>query len=118
MERLTIEVRSADIEGSQKYGLDDPVLVALQRITGTLWRMSEYGVALEIMAPARVLFLRGGTLERWRTYQTTRTMMPFEFVAEFKTGSKPPDFPTLTLDTASLPNYNQPYPQLRAPLKN
>lgn len=112
MKRLTIEVTATDIEGSQKYGLDDPVLFALQRSTGTLWRMSEYGVALEIMAPARVLFLRGEALERWRTWQATRVMPPFEFVAEFKTGTKPPDFPALTLDAAVFPAYSPQRAQL------
>lgn len=74
--------------------MDDPILFVLQQETGTLWKMTEFGVAIEIMLPYRSVVLSRQALAQWYTYQATGHMEPFEFTAEVRYRRHPPPAPT------------------------
>ena len=52
-ERLRLQVSPHDIYWAARTGLLKPMLLSLQRATGTLWQLYPNGLALEIMAPHR-----------------------------------------------------------------
>ena len=82
MELITIQVTQEDLDGAEKYGLHDPILHAIGRTTGTLWHISEAGLAREITPPYRRCALSAEVLG-WRcVYQETQAMAPFEFEAQ------------------------------------
>lgn len=79
---MKIEVTEQDIKDSDRFGMNDPVMRALQRATDSLWRMSEAGVALEALPPYRTAMLRGEVFDRWRAFKATHTIAPFAFEAQ------------------------------------
>ena len=82
MEVIIIQVTQEDLDGAEKYGLHDPILHAIGRTTGTLWRISEAGLAREVTPPYRSCVLTAEVLDRWCAYREARVMAPFEFEAQ------------------------------------
>jgi hypothetical protein len=56
-EYLILHVSPHDIYWASRTGLHKPMLLSLQRATGTLWQLYPSGLALEIMAPYRACSL-------------------------------------------------------------
>lgn len=81
----TVRVTPEDIKEAQQDGAGDPFAVALRRVTGTPWKMSGWGVAIEMSAPYRTLVLPCPALRAWQIYQHTGSSEPFEFTAEICT---------------------------------
>jgi hypothetical protein len=80
MERLRIRVTKRDVDEAQRYELD-PLVCALARVTGTLWRVSECGTALEVVPPYHVFLLDRKTHQLWRAYRDQPSMPALDFVA-------------------------------------
>ena len=74
-EHVAIALSSADIREAQQYGLA-PLVYALIHATGTLWRISECGTAIEVMAPFRTFVLEGQALQLWQRYRQTGFVPP------------------------------------------
>jgi hypothetical protein len=68
---LTLFITPGDFYWSERSGLSNPILCALQRHTGTLWRLYEDGFALEAMAPYRACQLPHEMVQQWRAWQVT-----------------------------------------------
>lgn len=81
MQQIKIEVTEQDILSARQYDINNPIICALLRVTGSLWQMSECGVVLEVAPPHRTFVLSEEALEYWQAYQTTGMMPCFEFVA-------------------------------------
>jgi hypothetical protein len=52
-ESVVLQVSPNDIYWAGRAGLNNPMLLSLQRATGTLWHLYPDGLALEIMTPYR-----------------------------------------------------------------
>jgi hypothetical protein len=52
-ELITLRVSLDDVHWASRTGLQKPMLLSLQRATGTLWHLYPNGLALEIMSPHR-----------------------------------------------------------------
>jgi hypothetical protein len=72
--RLTLCVTDQDYYWSDKSGLRNPILCALQQSTSTLWHIYEDGFALEAMPPYRACQLPTESLKKWRCWLMTGQM--------------------------------------------
>jgi hypothetical protein len=75
MKNLVITISFRDICEAKHYDLP-PLVYALVQTTGTLWRISECGTAVEVMAPFRTFVLQDEALELWRHYMQTGFVSP------------------------------------------
>ena len=82
MQELRLQITAADIEGARQYGLTNPILYALVQTTGTLWRMSECGVVLEVTPPYRVFLLPPEALSYRSVESANRLKLPVVFIVE------------------------------------
>lgn len=80
--RLKLCVTSQDHYWSERSGLRNPILCALQRETRTLWRIYEDGFALEAMPPYRACQLPPEAVEEWRRWLVTGEMEAPEWEIE------------------------------------
>jgi hypothetical protein len=71
IECFTLSITEDDFYWSQRSGLGNPILCALQRHTQTLWRLYDDGFALEAMPPYRACQLPPEMLQQWRRWQIT-----------------------------------------------
>ncbi len=78
-----IEVTQSDIECARKYQIDNPILCAMIRLTGTCWRLLPGGVLAEVTPPYRSLSLDAEARKRWCDYSRSQQMVPFRFRAAF-----------------------------------
>ena len=81
---MTIQITEEDIEGSERYDINNPFLYALQRTTGTLWLISDCGVVQEVTPPYRSFILSQELLDRWQHHKSMKSVDPFEFEANFE----------------------------------
>ncbi len=84
MEKMTLLITPEAIHKSERFGLRNPILCALQNTTGTLWRVYDDGMVLEVMTPYRACSLPDEAMERWREYRATGIMKPFSVTLEFR----------------------------------
>jgi hypothetical protein len=70
-QRITLQVTPQDLGCSVRSGLNNPLLCALERQTGTLWRLYDDGFALEAVAPYRSCRLPFKALQDWHHWQVT-----------------------------------------------
>ncbi|MBV9468168.1 MAG: hypothetical protein JOZ57_02850 [Abitibacteriaceae bacterium] len=89
VEIQSFQVTQSDIDNCRRWKMNDPILFVLQQETGTLWKMTAGGVAIEIMQPYRTVVLSRQALEQWHAYRETGCMTPFEFTAEVRYGRPP-----------------------------
>ena len=89
-EIVKVSVSPDDIRGARSTGLDNPIMRALQRLTRTMWCLSDMGVAFEVEAPFRTIILGDDVFDCWCAYIETKTMSPFEFIAEILPADKLP----------------------------
>jgi hypothetical protein len=75
MKNIIVSISFADIAEAQHFELP-PLVYALVQATGTLWRISECGTAVEVMAPFRTFALQGEALELWQHYNQTGFVPP------------------------------------------
>lgn len=75
-------VTAYDFHCSDQSGIRNPILCALQRETGTLWRMYDDGFALEAMPPFRACQLPVATIAEWRRWLITGEMECAEWDVE------------------------------------
>jgi len=75
MQNIVISIIFADIVKAQLYELP-PLVYALVQTTGTLWRISECGAGIEVMAPFRTFVLEGEALALWQHYYQTGLVSP------------------------------------------
>lgn len=57
IETVTLRISEHEIYWAAQTRLKKPILVALQRATGTLWRLFDDGTAIEVMTPHRACVL-------------------------------------------------------------
>lgn len=69
--RFTLIITKEDHFWSERSGLRNPILCALQRHTKTLWRLYEDGLALEAMPPYRACQLPDDAVHKWQQWQVT-----------------------------------------------
>lgn len=93
MQNLRLCVTESDISSAEKLKIRNPILFALQCVTGTLWRVQSEGVLQEAMAPYRVCTLSTDALVCWQEYSQTGRMAPCEIELTFSDGEAGP--PTL-----------------------
>jgi hypothetical protein len=85
--KIKIQVTKQDISEAKGSRLNDPLMHALERATGSPWRMSEViGMVLELAEPNRLIRLQPDVLEQWRTYRSDGMCQPFKFEAELIDG--------------------------------
>lgn len=89
-ELLRVMVTASDIQAAESSGLDNPILIALQRQTGSVWSLSDIGLALEVTAPFRTALLCDKAFDHWCHFIATRRMEPFDFMLEIYTAELPP----------------------------
>ncbi|MBW3636923.1 MAG: hypothetical protein KY445_10770 [Armatimonadetes bacterium] len=99
-ETLSFQLSEEDIADAHRYGLQNALLYLISNRTGTLWRMSECGVGMEIMEPYRTFRLCDEDLSLWWLYQSSGVFVPCRLRIELHTfGSRPktpqPVSPTL-----------------------
>jgi hypothetical protein len=94
IETITLRITEDEIYWAVQTGLKRPILVALQRATGTLWRLFEDGTAIEVMAPHRACVLPQEAL-----YEVNETAGVHELIG---TTWEVPLFPTSQQDGYSL----------------
>lgn len=75
MNDITFSITPSVIREAQQYGLP-PLIYVLVQSTGTLWRISECGTAVEVVAPFRTFVLKDRPLQLWRRYCQTGTVPP------------------------------------------
>ncbi len=75
-ETLTFQLTEEDIADAHRYGLQNALLYLISNCTGTLWRMSECGVGMEIMEPYRTFRLCEEDMSLWWLYQTSGVFVP------------------------------------------
>ncbi|HEX8551982.1 MAG TPA: hypothetical protein VF681_10565 [Abditibacteriaceae bacterium] len=77
MERISLSITETDVVAAARYGIRNIIAYALQKQTGTLWRIYENGLALEIMKPHRACHISASLLRRWQQHYTTQGEAPF-----------------------------------------
>ena len=78
MNRIDISIAQEDIEAASTYQLP-PLLFVLVRTTGTLWRVSHCGVAVELIAPYRTFELPAEAKLLWQHSCQSGTTIPHQF---------------------------------------
>lgn len=81
MRNIAISISQEDIVDAQRYHLP-ALLFVLVRTTGTLWRISECGVALELIAPYRTFVLPEAALFLWQHSRQNGQTIPHQFQVE------------------------------------
>lgn len=84
MQTLKISVTVGDVGQAEKFKISNPILYALQCLTGTLWQMLDDGTVREVMAPFRSGQLTDEPLRSWQRYLSSHEMEPFEFDLELQ----------------------------------
>ena len=78
---MIISITQDDIAAAQHYQLP-PLLFVLVRGTGTFWRVSDCGVALELIAPYRTFILPQPALFLWQNCLQSGLTIPHQFEVE------------------------------------
>ncbi len=81
MNRIYISITQEDIEAASSYKLP-PLLFVLVRTTGTLWRVSHCGVAVELIAPYRTFELPDEAKLLWQHSCESGTTIPHRFTVQ------------------------------------
>ncbi len=84
MQKVVLRLGEQDIEDARRYGLQNAILYLLSNATGTLWRLSECGVAIEIMVPYRTALIWGGHQHLWRSFPKGEAVLPCDLHVEFQ----------------------------------
>jgi hypothetical protein len=79
---LNLIVTNDDHYWSERSGLRNPILCALQRHTKTLWRLYNDGLALEAMPPYRACQLPDDAVKKWQQWQITGELPDPEWEVE------------------------------------
>ncbi|MBV9868742.1 MAG: hypothetical protein JO316_25575 [Abitibacteriaceae bacterium] len=88
---MLIKITAADIEAAQasvqqSKVQQDPLSLALQRMTGSRWRMGAGGVALEQQDPYRYVVMPSIARDATQGFFQTHDMPSSEFLIELKPG--------------------------------
>lgn len=78
---MQITVTPEDIEAVRGQTGQDPITHALQRATGSCWRLSKFDIAVELAKPFRCCLLDKGVYQRWQQYIKIGVIEPFTFQA-------------------------------------
>jgi hypothetical protein len=89
-ETMTFQLSEEDIVSAKRYGMRDALLYQICNRTGTLWRMTECGVGMEIMAPYRTLRISEEGTTDWINFRTCDFSIPHNLRVEFYPYGAPP----------------------------
>jgi hypothetical protein len=81
MSHITLAVTEADIAVGRQCQVC-PILCAIYRTTGSLWRISAAGVGHERRPPFRSFAFQSASLDIWRDYLVTGEMSPCEITID------------------------------------
>ena len=79
---MMITILEEDIETANAEPCRNPLTAALQRVTGTPWKMTNLPFALETVKPHRIVVLTPEAMSRLESYKQGDTFTPFEFDAD------------------------------------
>ena len=81
---MRIYVSSQDIAAAGPGIISNPIACALQRVTGTKWRVWNGETAYELLPPYRAVALPDEVQQIWDEYADFREMPPFWFELELE----------------------------------
>ena len=81
---MRITVSSEDIAAAGPGIISNPIACALQRATGTKWRVWNGEMAYELLPPYRAVPLPLEVQQMWDDYADFREMPPFSFDLELE----------------------------------
>jgi hypothetical protein len=81
---MQIFVSPEDIRGAGPGIIQSPIARALQRVTGTKWRVWNGEVAYELLPPYRAVPLPSEVQDLWDEYADLRELPPFSFEVELE----------------------------------
>jgi hypothetical protein len=81
---MQIYVSPEDIRGAGPGIIQSPIARALQRVTGTKWRVWNGEVAYELLPPYRTVALPDEVQFMWDEYPDLRDLPPFAFEIELE----------------------------------
>lgn len=108
-ERLKLTTTKEDINKSIRFKVCNPILYALQRTTGTLWRMYDDGLLVEVMEPFRAYQLPLEALKQYEAFEAGADITPFE--CELEPHASAPALSASTAPGVSSLSYQRPCPR-------
>jgi hypothetical protein len=76
--KLKLCITTEDVARAERFKIANPVLHKLQNTTGTLWRLCDDGLAMEIMSPFRATCLPLWALRGWYAESENGRALPCE----------------------------------------
>jgi hypothetical protein len=76
--QLKLCITAEDLASAERFKIANPVLHKLQNTTGTLWRLCNDGLAMEIMPPFRATLLPLWSLRGWHGESENERALPCE----------------------------------------
>jgi hypothetical protein len=95
MGKITLYVSRQDFADAKKFQLRSPLLMALQRWTGTLWRLHDGGYLLEAMHPFRACQLSPVLIQTLEEYGQTESLYPFIVELELEVTQEADGYPPM-----------------------
>lgn len=82
MAKIKLCINDEDLVSAERYEIANPVLHKLQNTTGTLWRLCDDGLAMEVMSPFRATLLPLHALNAWHAESENGRSVPCEIELE------------------------------------